>query len=58
MYIYFISHQTSHLHIQGSVEDADDLYSLSQGPLEHYERWCSSVVNWVQFHIKDLDDSS
>lgn len=35
----------------------DDLYSLSQGPLERYHSYQSCVVNGVRFRCKDYDDT-
>ncbi|KAK1364079.1 hypothetical protein POM88_039640 [Heracleum sosnowskyi] len=35
----------------------DDLYSLSQGPLERYNSYQSCIVNGVRFRSKEYDDT-
>lgn len=43
--------------VEKSVGVNDDLYSLSQGPLERYYSYQSCVVNGVRFRCKNYDDT-
>ncbi|XP_062114288.1 uncharacterized protein LOC133825348 [Humulus lupulus] len=47
----------SELRVQQSSLANDDLYSLSQGPLERYISYHSCIVNGVHFWCKDRDDN-
>ncbi|XP_062119368.1 uncharacterized protein LOC133833127 [Humulus lupulus] len=47
----------SELRVQQSSLANDDLYSLSQGPLERYMSYHSCIVNGVRFRCKDRDDN-
>lgn len=45
------------MQVQKSTLVNDDLYSLSQGPLERYKSFQCCVVNGVRFRCKDYDDT-
>ncbi|XP_074364849.1 uncharacterized protein LOC141705882 [Apium graveolens] len=47
----------SQMQVQNSAIINDDLYSLSQGPLERYHSYQSCVVNGVRFRCKEYDDT-
>ncbi|XP_062094257.1 uncharacterized protein LOC133800316 [Humulus lupulus] len=47
----------SELRVQQSSLANDELYSLSQGPLERYISYHSCIVNGVRFRCKDRDDN-
>lgn len=45
------------MQVQNSTSINEDLYSLSQGPLERYHSYTSCVVNGVRFRCKEHDDT-
>ncbi|WOH08702.1 hypothetical protein DCAR_0728148 [Daucus carota subsp. sativus] len=47
----------SQMQVQNSTSINEDLYSLSQGPLERYHSYTSCVVNGVRFRCKEHDDT-
>ncbi|KAK1383580.1 hypothetical protein POM88_021315 [Heracleum sosnowskyi] len=49
--------KVSEMQVQKSVKVNDDLYSLSQGPLERYNSYQSCIVNGVRFRCKEYDDT-
>ncbi|XP_062119146.1 uncharacterized protein LOC133832883 [Humulus lupulus] len=54
---FVIDEAISELRVQQSSLANDDLYSLSQGPLERYISYHSCIVNGVRFRCKDRDDN-
>ncbi|KAK1366021.1 hypothetical protein POM88_041582 [Heracleum sosnowskyi] len=49
--------KVSEMEVQKSAKINDDLYSLSQGPLERYSSYQSCIVNGVRFRCKEYDDT-
>ncbi|XP_074379646.1 uncharacterized protein LOC141720881 isoform X4 [Apium graveolens] len=49
--------KVSEMQMQKSVKVNDDLYSLSQGPLERYSSYQSCIVNGVRFYCKEYDNT-
>lgn len=45
------------MQVEKSSKVNDDLYSLSQGPLERYSSYQSCIVNGVRFRCKEYDDT-
>lgn len=45
------------MQVQNPAAINDDLYALSQGPLERYHSYQSCVINGVRFRCKEYDDS-
>ncbi|KAK1382537.1 hypothetical protein POM88_020272 [Heracleum sosnowskyi] len=53
----WFKNKVSKMQVQKSVKVNDDLYSLSQGPLERYNSYQSCIVNGVRFRCKEYDDT-
>ncbi|XP_062094208.1 uncharacterized protein LOC133800269 [Humulus lupulus] len=53
----WFKNKVSQMRVQKSPLANDDLYSLSQGPLERYSTYQSCIVNGVRFRCKERDDT-
>ncbi|XP_062080195.1 uncharacterized protein LOC133784947 [Humulus lupulus] len=53
----WFKNKVSQMQVQKSPLVNDDLYSLSQGPLERYNTYQSCIVNGVRFRCKECDDT-
>ncbi|XP_062086451.1 uncharacterized protein LOC133792559 [Humulus lupulus] len=53
----WFKNKVSQMRVQKSPLANDDLYSLSQGPLERYNTYQSCIVNGVRFRCKEHEDT-
>ncbi|XP_062113352.1 uncharacterized protein LOC133824484 [Humulus lupulus] len=53
----WFKNKVSQMRVQKSPLANDDLYSLSQGPLERYNTYQSCIVNGVRFRCKEREDT-